>query len=55
MAGCNAAIGHTLLYFDPQARAETEPAKLRRSWRPWRPREFRRVVTEPAPQPAASG
>jgi hypothetical protein len=49
-----AAIGQTLLYFDLQARAEEEPAKPRRSWRPWRPRQFGRVV-DPSPQPAASG
>jgi hypothetical protein len=50
-----AAIGQTLLYFDLQARAEEEPAKPRRSWRPWRPRQFGRRVAEPTPQPAASG
>ncbi len=49
-----AAIGQTLLYFDLQARAEREPAKPRRSWRVWRPRQFGRVV-DPAPQPAGSG
>jgi hypothetical protein len=49
------AIGQTLLYFDLQARSETEPAKPRRSWRPWRPRQFGRVVVDPAPQPASSG
>jgi hypothetical protein len=48
------AIGQTLLYFDLQARAEEEPAKPRRSWRPWRPHQFGRVV-DPAPQPATSG
>jgi hypothetical protein len=47
------ALGYTLLYFDLQARAETEPAKPRRSWRLWRPRTFGRVV--PAPKPAAGG
>ena len=41
-------LGTTLLYFDLEARAETEPAKPRRSWQPWRPRQFGRVV-EPAP------
>jgi hypothetical protein len=45
------ALGYTLLYFDLQARAETEPAKPRRSWRLWRPRRFGRVVS--APKPAA--
>jgi hypothetical protein len=49
------AIGETLLYFDLQALAETEPAKPRRSWRPWRPRQFGRVATDPVPQPAPSG
>jgi hypothetical protein len=49
------AIGQTLLYFDLQARAETEPAKPQRSWRPWRPRQFGRVIADPAPQPATSG
>jgi hypothetical protein len=48
-------IAQTLLYFDLQARAETEPAKPRRSWRPWRPRQFGRRVAEPAAQPATSG
>lgn len=42
------AIGETLLYFDLQARAETEPVKPRRSWRIWHPRRFGRVVSEPA-------
>jgi hypothetical protein len=42
------AIGETLLYFDLQARAETEPAKPRRSWRVWQPRRFGRVLSEPA-------
>jgi hypothetical protein len=50
-----AAIGQTLLYFDLQARAEETPAKPRRSWRPWRPRQFGRIVADPAPQPATSG
>jgi hypothetical protein len=49
------AIGETLLYFDLQARAEMEPAKPRRSWRPWRPRQFGRIVAVPAAQPAPSG
>ena len=40
-------IAQTLLYFDLQARAETEPEKPRRSWRPWRPRRFGRRVAEP--------
>jgi hypothetical protein len=49
------AIGQTLLYFDLQKRAEEERAKPRRSWRPWRPRQFGRRVANPAPQPATSG
>jgi hypothetical protein len=48
-------IAQTLLYFDLQARAEEEPAKPRRSWRPWRPRQFGRRVADPSPQPATSG
>ena len=50
-----AIVAQTLLYFDLQARAEGEPAKPHRSWRPWRPRQFGRRVSEPAPQPATSG
>jgi hypothetical protein len=42
-------VGKTLLYFDLQARAEAEPSKPRRSWRPWRPRQFGRVAPWPAP------
>jgi hypothetical protein len=49
------ALGETLLYFDLQARSETEPAKRRRSWRPWRPRQFGRVVADPVPRAATSG
>jgi hypothetical protein len=51
-------LGHTLLYFDLQERAATEPVKPRRSWRLWRPRQFGRVVQRPpraippAPTPA---
>jgi hypothetical protein len=48
-------IAQTLLYFDLQARAEETPAKPRRSWRPWRPRQFGRRAADPAPQPATSG
>jgi hypothetical protein len=48
-------IAQTLLYFDLQTRAEEEPAKPRRSWRPWRPRQFGRRVADPSPQPATSG
>jgi hypothetical protein len=44
------ALGETLLYFDLETRAATEPAKPHRSWRVWRPRQFgRRVVVPPAP------
>jgi hypothetical protein len=49
------AIGQTLLYFDLQARSAEEPVRPRRCWRPWRPRQFGRVVTDPTPHPAASG
>jgi hypothetical protein len=49
------ALGETLLYFDLAARAEVEPAKPPRSWRPWRPRQFGRIRRDPAPQPAPSG
>jgi hypothetical protein len=42
-------VGKTLLYFDLQARAEAEPSKPRRSWRPWRPRQFGRVAPTPTP------
>ncbi|MBA3866948.1 MAG: hypothetical protein H0X42_11495 [Solirubrobacterales bacterium] len=49
------AIGETLLYFDLQARAATEPVKPRRSWRLWQPRRFGRVVRDPSPQAAMSG
>ena len=46
-------VGRTLLYFDLQARAATEPAKPRRSWAPWRPKSFgRRQAPEPAPATA---
>jgi hypothetical protein len=49
------ALGETLLYFDLAARAEVEPAKPPRSWRPWKPRQFGRVHRDPSPQPATSG
>jgi hypothetical protein len=45
-------LGHTLLYFDLQERAATEPVKPRRSWKVWRPRQFGRVV---ARAPRAAG
>jgi hypothetical protein len=48
-------IAQTLLYFDLQTRAETEPEQPRRSWRPWRPRQFGRRAVAPAPRPATSG
>lgn len=47
------ALGETLLYLDLQARAETEPAKPPRSWRPWRPRSFGRVRSDWSPLPGA--
>jgi hypothetical protein len=40
------AVGKTLLYFDLQARAQAEPAKPRRSWRP---RQFGRIAPAQAP------
>ena len=48
------ALGRTLLYFDLQARAGQEPAKPRRSWRPWHPRRFGQIP-ESSPEPAADG
>ena len=49
------ALGETLLYFDLQVRAAEEPAKPRRSWRPWRPRQFGRTAVQRGPEPAPSG
>jgi hypothetical protein len=49
------ALGETLLFLDLEQRAAEEPARPRRSWRPWHPRQFGRRVAEPAPQAAASG
>jgi hypothetical protein len=46
------ALGETLLYFDLQARAEAEPAKPRRCWRLWRPRQFGRRPSPRPPVPA---
>jgi hypothetical protein len=51
------ALAQTLLYFDLGERAATEGRKPRRSWRPWRPRQFGRVLP-PDPgrvEPATSG
>jgi hypothetical protein len=48
------ALGETLLYLDLQARAEAEPAKPPRSWRPWKPRQFGRVRGDWAPLPGAA-
>jgi hypothetical protein len=48
-------LGHTLLYFDLQERAATEPVKPKRSWRVWRPRQFGRIVQRPPlPAPATA-
>ena len=41
------ALGGTFLYFDLSVREEEEPSKPRRSWRPWHPRQFGRIVPEP--------
>ncbi|MDX6654776.1 MAG: hypothetical protein QOH18_1486, partial [Solirubrobacterales bacterium] len=53
------ALGGTFLYFDLSVREEEEPSKPRRSWRPWHPRRFGRIVPEPGigtgPAVAASG
>ena len=49
------AMGETFLYFDLGVRQEEEPVRPRRSWRPWRPRQFGRIVPEAGPAPAASG
>jgi len=49
------AMGETFLYFDLGVREETEPARPRRSWRVWRPRQFGRIVPGPSPASAASG
>jgi hypothetical protein len=40
------ALGETFLYFDLGVREETEPARPHRSWRPWHPRQFGRLVTD---------
>jgi hypothetical protein len=45
------ALGTTLLYFDLEARAGSEPAKPRRSWRPLRPRQFGRIIEPKATAP----
>jgi hypothetical protein len=49
------ALGETFLYLDLGVREEEEPAKPHRSWRPWKPRQFGRIVGAPGPAPAASG
>jgi hypothetical protein len=49
------AMGETFLYLDLGVREEEEPARPRRAWQPWRPRQFGRIVAEPSPAPAASG
>ncbi len=50
------ALGGTFLYFDLSVREEEEPAKPRRSWRVWQPRQFGRIVPQPgaATGPAAA-
>jgi hypothetical protein len=47
------ALGGTFLYFDLSVRAEEEPARPRRSWKVWRPRQFGRLVAPPAVRPGA--
>jgi hypothetical protein len=49
------ALGETFLYFDLGVREEEEPVKPRRSWRPWRPRQFGRIIPGSGPAPAPSG
>jgi hypothetical protein len=49
------AMGETFLYFDLGVREETEPARPRRSWRVWKPRQFGRIVTLPGAASPASG
>ncbi len=49
------AMGETFLYFDLSVRAESEPARPRRSWRVWRPRQFGRITPAPGTAGAASG
>ncbi|HEY2052818.1 MAG TPA: hypothetical protein VGH14_02670 [Solirubrobacterales bacterium] len=49
------AMGETFLYFDLGVREEEEPARPRRSWRIWKPRQFGRIVPAPGPAAAASG
>jgi hypothetical protein len=47
-------MGETFLYFDLGVREETDPARPRRSWRIWRPRQFGRIVPAPGPAGAAN-
>jgi hypothetical protein len=49
------AMGETFLYFDLGVREEEEPARPRRSWRPWHPRRFGRTVPGTGAMPAPSG
>jgi hypothetical protein len=49
------AMGETFLYFDLGVREEEEPARPRRSWRLWKPRQFGRIVPVPGTAGAASG
>jgi hypothetical protein len=49
------AMGETFLYFDLSVSEEEEPARPRRSWRVWRPRQFGRIVPDSGPTPAPSG
>jgi len=48
------AMGETFLYLDLGVREEAEPAP-RRSWQPWKPRQFGRIVSAPGAVPAPSG
>jgi hypothetical protein len=49
------ALGGTFLYFDLGVREEEEGVTPKRSWRPWKPRQFGRVVVAPGPTAAPSG
>jgi hypothetical protein len=49
------ALGGTFLYFDLSVREEEEGVTPKRSWKPWRPARFGRIIAEPGPAIAPSG
>jgi hypothetical protein len=49
------ALGETFLYFDLSVREEEEGVTPKRSWKPWRPARFGRIIAEPGPAVAPSG